>query len=141
MSHEALNRELQQSAQNSRALPLRAESESDEWESESDHTGDGFSSSFRLKKLEGTPQHSLGTGERERLETENIESGSLGRRRSDDTEGNFLLYTPDEERSVVAKFDRRLVLFIALLYMLSFLDRSSRSIAFIHLTGQLIDYH
>lgn len=36
-----------------------------------------------------------------------------------------LLYTQDEEASVIRVFDRRLVLFIALLYMLSFLDRSS----------------
>lgn len=36
-----------------------------------------------------------------------------------------LRYTPEEERTVVKKFDRRLVLFVALLYMLSFLDRSS----------------
>lgn len=34
-------------------------------------------------------------------------------------------YTADEERSVVKTFDRRLVIFIAFLYMLSFLDRSS----------------
>lgn len=34
-------------------------------------------------------------------------------------------YTPEEERIVIKKFDRRLVLFVALLYMLSFLDRSS----------------
>lgn len=38
----------------------------------------------------------------------------------------FTLFTPDEEAAVLRKFDRRLVLFIALLYMLSFLDRSSR---------------
>lgn len=37
----------------------------------------------------------------------------------------FMLYTPDEEQSVIRKFDSRLVLFVALLYMLSFLDRSS----------------
>ena len=35
-------------------------------------------------------------------------------------------YTPDEEKSVIKTFDRRLVIFIALLYMLSFLDRSSK---------------
>ena len=35
------------------------------------------------------------------------------------------LYTSDEERIVRRKFDRRLVLFVAFLYMLSFLDRSS----------------
>lgn len=38
----------------------------------------------------------------------------------------FLLYTPEEERTVLKKLDRRLVLFMALLYMLSFLDRSSK---------------
>jgi hypothetical protein len=38
---------------------------------------------------------------------------------------SYQLYTPDEEKAVVRKFDRRLVLFVALLYMLSFLDRSS----------------
>lgn len=38
-----------------------------------------------------------------------------------------LVYTVEEERAVVKKFDRRLVLFVALLYMLSFLDRSSSS--------------
>ncbi|KIN00512.1 hypothetical protein OIDMADRAFT_200096 [Oidiodendron maius Zn] len=38
---------------------------------------------------------------------------------------SFQLYTPDEERAVVRKFDRKLVLFVALLYMLSFLDRSN----------------
>ena len=34
-------------------------------------------------------------------------------------------YTREEEAAVIKTFDRRLVLFIALLYMLSFLDRSS----------------
>jgi len=47
------------------------------------------------------------------------------RRASASTVASFQLYTPDEERAVVRKFDRRLVLFVALLYMLSFLDRSS----------------
>lgn len=36
-----------------------------------------------------------------------------------------LEYTFEEERLVLRKFDRHLVLFIALLYMLAFLDRSS----------------
>lgn len=47
------------------------------------------------------------------------------RRGSASTTQSFQLYTPDEERAVVRKFDKRLVLFVALLYMLSFLDRSS----------------
>jgi hypothetical protein len=34
-------------------------------------------------------------------------------------------YSREEEQAIVRKFDRRLTLFIALLYMLSFLDRSS----------------
>lgn len=37
------------------------------------------------------------------------------------------LYSPHEERAVIQKLDRRLVLFVAFLYMLSFLDRSSKS--------------
>lgn len=44
-----------------------------------------------------------------------------GDRRKD----SFMLYTPDEERNVVRKLDRRVVIFLAFLYMLSFLDRSS----------------
>ena len=35
-------------------------------------------------------------------------------------------YTSEEERAVVRKLDRRLVLFLALLYLLSFVDRSSK---------------
>ncbi|KAL8643515.1 MAG: hypothetical protein Q9226_008318 [Calogaya cf. arnoldii] len=35
------------------------------------------------------------------------------------------LYSSDEEQAVLRKFDRHLVLFIALLYMLGFLDRST----------------
>lgn len=38
---------------------------------------------------------------------------------------SFELYTPDEERGVRRKLDTHLVLFTALLYMLSFLDRSN----------------
>lgn len=57
------------------------------------------------------------------------EAEKYGRRRrratSISTVQSFQLYTPDEERAVVRKFDRKLVLFVALLYMLSFLDRSS----------------
>jgi hypothetical protein len=43
----------------------------------------------------------------------------------DEPTETYMLYTPDEEAAVIRAFDRRLVLFIALLYMLSFLDRSS----------------
>ncbi len=37
-----------------------------------------------------------------------------------------LKFTPEEEREVVKVFDRRLVPFLALLYLLAFLDRSSK---------------
>jgi hypothetical protein len=40
------------------------------------------------------------------------------------------MYTAEEERIVIAKFDRKLVLFLALLYLLSFLDRSSTFMSF-----------
>ncbi|KAK5660387.1 hypothetical protein OQA88_12930 [Cercophora sp. LCS_1] len=52
--------------------------------------------------------------------------GSWRRRgRSVSTAASFQLYTPDEEKAVVRKFDRRLVVFMAVLYMLSFVDRSN----------------
>ena len=35
------------------------------------------------------------------------------------------VYSEEEEKAIIRKFDRRLVLFMALLYMLSFLDRSN----------------
>lgn len=35
------------------------------------------------------------------------------------------LYSPEENKKVLKKLDRRVVLFIAFLYLLSFLDRSS----------------
>ncbi|MCJ1312939.1 hypothetical protein MMC25_006615 [Agyrium rufum] len=38
---------------------------------------------------------------------------------------SYKLYTPTEEQRVLRKLDRNLVLFVALLYMLSFLDRSN----------------
>ncbi|EQB49692.1 major facilitator superfamily transporter [Colletotrichum gloeosporioides Cg-14] len=53
------------------------------------------------------------------------DSFSSRRRMSNSTVSSFQLYTPDEECAVVRKFDRRLVLFVALLFMLSFLDRSN----------------
>jgi phosphatidylinositol 3,5-bisphosphate 5-phosphatase len=42
-----------------------------------------------------------------------------------DSVQNYELYTPDEDRAVRKKLDRKLVGFMALLYLLSFLDRSS----------------
>jgi hypothetical protein len=46
-------------------------------------------------------------------------------RASIDSAQSYELYTPDEDRAVLRKLDRKLVTFMALLYCLSFLDRSS----------------
>ena len=55
------------------------------------------------------------------------DDGSLQNRRSTrrSSVASFELYTPDEERRVRRKLDIRLVLFVALLYLFSFLDRSN----------------
>lgn len=55
------------------------------------------------------------------------QDGALGMRMNSRRESvaSFELYTPDEERKVRRKLDTRLVLFVALLYLLSFLDRSN----------------
>lgn len=47
------------------------------------------------------------------------------RRPSLDSVQSYELYTPDEDRTVLKKLDRGLVVFMAFLYMLAFLDRSS----------------
>jgi hypothetical protein len=49
------------------------------------------------------------------------------------------LYTPEEEQAVVRKFDRRLVVFMAFLYMLSFIDRSSTHLCFTYPFGPYAD--
>ncbi|PNY28614.1 transporter [Tolypocladium capitatum] len=58
-----------------------------------------------------------------------VDEALIGRRRrrrpSSTTVASFQLYTPDEDLAVRRKFDRKLVLFVALLFMLSFLDRSN----------------
>ncbi|OAA68963.1 Major facilitator superfamily domain, general substrate transporter [Cordyceps fumosorosea ARSEF 2679] len=47
------------------------------------------------------------------------------RRGSGNTVASYELYTPDEEAAVRRKFDRRLVLFVSFLFLLSFVDRSN----------------
>lgn len=88
---------------------------------------------FELKDLKSSRNGSRYVGstfdpELEESHRDEEEKGSTflkSRRASASTLQSFMFYTPDEERSVIRKFDRRLVLFVALLYMLSFLDRSS----------------
>jgi hypothetical protein len=52
-------------------------------------------------------------------------SDRLLRRGSGSSTQSYELYTPDEDKRVLRKLDRKLVGFMALLYCLSFLDRSS----------------
>ena len=77
--------------------------------------------SIELHSLTGAVNTPIDDNEHEK-ELFNLHS----RRGSNATVETFMLYTPDEEQLVIRKFDRNLVLFVALLYMLSFLDRSSK---------------
>ncbi|KAI0598337.1 major facilitator superfamily domain-containing protein [Biscogniauxia sp. FL1348] len=54
-----------------------------------------------------------------------LEGGPRPRRASVSSIASFQLYTPEEERAVVRKFDRRLVVFLAVCYMVSFIDRAN----------------
>lgn len=106
---------------------LQHDYDSDDWESDPDHTNeDASTDTYALHNLDGLSR----SYDQASLDSRIEKSNRFGRRRSDGTEQSFMLYTPDEEQSVVKKFDIRLVLFIALLYMLSFLDRSSTFVAF-----------
>jgi hypothetical protein len=60
------------------------------------------------------------------------------RRASMDSVQSFELYTPDEDRAVLKKLDRKLVAFMALLYSLSFLDRSSELIQHILTSARVL---
>merc|ERR1712093_906377 len=85
--------------------------------------------SFKMQRR-GRDVEKGGVGDKEGLNDQDDEEDdytTTGRRRaaSISTVHSYQLYTPDEERAVVRKFDRKLVLFVALLYMLSFLDRSN----------------
>lgn len=78
----------------------------------------GGGQAYELKSLRASPAKVTDDGWGD-------EVPSLRRRASISTVASFQLYTPDEERSVIHKHDRKLVVFVALLFMLSFLDRSS----------------
>lgn len=95
---------------------------------------------FELEDLPSSPRYSGPTSTLilgdSRIDKKGSSLGDLrSRRPSASTLQSLMLYTPDEESSVIRKFDRRLVLFVALLYMLSFLDRSSMSLHLIHCSG------
>ena len=60
-------------------------------------------------------------------EDEDDDHARSTRRLSFDSVQSYELYTPDEDKKVLRKLDRKLVGFMALLYCLSFLDRTSES--------------
>lgn len=81
-----------------------------------------------MQRRNNDPEKVFDAEDGEEDEDEDYEDSGRRRRRraSMSTVQSYQLYTPDEEKAVVRKFDRKLVLFVALLYMLSFLDRSSK---------------
>jgi hypothetical protein len=110
-------------------------------DSDFEHNESGHLQSIELQSQSRTYEKIRGTGdedepgyELEHLDVEGQDDeaapalgGERQRRLSESTVQSFQLYTPDEEAEVVRSFDRRLVVFVAGLYMLSFLDRSSMS--------------
>ncbi|KAJ4990297.1 major facilitator superfamily transporter [Stagonosporopsis vannaccii] len=69
--------------------------------------------------------HSVPTSPFEVDGDEDEEGERSARRLSFDSVQSYELYTPDEDKTVLRKLDRRLVGFMALLYCLSFLDRTN----------------
>ena len=68
--------------------------------------------------------HSLSASSKHE-DDENDRDQRDARRLSFDSVQSYELYTPDEDKIVLRKLDKRLVGFMALLYCLSFLDRTS----------------
>jgi len=110
------------STSNARLTP---DSDSDDSDLEMDEIGESFKLQHRTNDAEkgGDVDYEEEDGD----EYQDTDHRAGRRRASVSTVQSYQLYTPDEERAVVGKFDRKLVLFVALLYMLSFLDRSSMS--------------
>ena len=104
---------------------------------ESDSEDDSFSMleaagrNIELQQRDGDKRAHAEEEEDEKDEDDEDDTPFRARRGSASTTQSFMLYTPDEERAVIKKFDRKLVSFVSLLYMLSFLDRSSTSPTFI----------
>jgi hypothetical protein len=107
------------STSNARLTP---DSDSEDSDLEIGALGESFKLQPRGKDAEKRGE----LGEEDDDDDEDVGYRDSGHRRgSMSTVQSYQLYTPDEERAIVRKFDRKLVIFVALLYMLSFLDRSS----------------
>ncbi len=108
------------SPESSATTRLTPDSDSDESDLEMSELGE----SFKLRRQEKKENGDEPEDKDDEVDEEKYHDAPR-RRASVSTVQSYQLYTPDEERAVVRKFDRKLVLFVALLYMLSFLDRSS----------------
>jgi hypothetical protein len=85
-----------------------------------------YAEAYELREI--PPLEDVGREKNDRLDVHDAEHDDLlpsPRRFSIGSVQSFELYTPDEDTAVLRKLDRRLVAFMALLYCLSFLDRSS----------------
>jgi MFS family permease len=100
---------------------LTPESDSEDSDLEMSELGE----SYKLQPRKKDAEKAIADDDEGLDEDEERYHDAVRRRASVSTVQSYQLYTPDEERAVVRKFDRKLVLFVALLYMLSFLDRSS----------------
>lgn len=78
------------------------------------------SDAYEMREMDALRDHSPSRGR-----WDAVGDPGFSRSGSSSSAASFQLYTPDEEDAVRSKFDRKLVVFVALLYMLSFLDRSS----------------
>ena len=108
------------SPESSATTRLTPDSDSDESDLEMGELGE----SFKLRRQEKKENGDEPEDKDDEVDEEKYHDAPR-RRASVSTMQSYQLYTPDEERAVVRKLDRKLVLFVALLYMLSFLDRSS----------------
>ncbi|SPQ23781.1 b24b1fd7-fde2-4f5a-9ec6-22fcc66919cf [Thermothielavioides terrestris] len=96
----------------------------DEDEDDNEHSHDDDDELVGVEKGEGDEEWELQGGAEEKhgeARRQSDERQPLQRRRRRRRQ----LYTAEEEKAVVAKFDRRLVVFMAVLYLLSFVDRSN----------------
>ncbi|KAK6434261.1 hypothetical protein LTR95_009558 [Oleoguttula sp. CCFEE 5521] len=92
-------------------------------DSEDDETAVEFDAEagIELKELD----HGEGSAEAGAEQSDDEADALVKRRKRRESAQSFELYTPDEEKAVRRKLDTHLVLFVALLYLLSFLDRSN----------------
>ncbi|KAL9096932.1 MAG: hypothetical protein Q9165_000896 [Trypethelium subeluteriae] len=125
-THNGTTNEYQDSSGSSHgsveAARLTPDPESEE-EDEDDFEPSEAGQSFQLQHLAPKPLKSSDTIDG--IEEDEGEEGMQLQSRRRASVQSFELYTPDEENAVIRRLDRRLVLFMALLYMLSFLDRSN----------------